>query len=64
MIKNTGYWDRLARVMVGTVLLTSFYYNQDTYWLLIGIVPLVTGFISYCPLYQIFGFSTCPLEKK
>ncbi len=64
MVKNTGSWDRLARVMVGTILLTSFYYNQDTYWLLIGIVPLVTAFMSYCPLYQVFGLSTCPLEKK
>lgn len=54
MIKNTGSWDRLVRVTIGAILLTSFYYNQDTYWLLIGIVPLVTGWISYCPLYHVF----------
>ena len=64
MMNNTGSLDRLVRVMVGSVLLTSFYFMPDAYWLLIGIVPLVTGFVSYCPLYQLFGFSSCPLSRK
>jgi hypothetical protein len=64
--KNVGSIDRALRVLLGLALLAGFFLDSDgAYrWLyLIGIVPLVTGLMSSCPLYSIFGLSTCPMKK-
>ena len=64
--KNVGTFDRAARIVLGVVLLAMFFIFPDAswrYWTLIGIVPLATGLISSCPLYTIFGLSSCPLSK-
>lgn len=64
--KNVGSIDRALRIIVGLALLAGFALNSHaTYsWLyLIGIIPLVTGLMSSCPLYSILGLSTCPLKK-
>lgn len=64
--KNVGNIDRILRIVVGLALLAGFFLNTEaTYrWLyLIGLVPLATGLLSSCPLYSIFGMSTCPLKK-
>ncbi len=64
--KNVGAFDRAARIVLGVVLLAMFFIFPDAswrYWTLIGIVPLATGLISSCPLYTIFGLSSCPLSK-
>ncbi|WP_294607951.1 DUF2892 domain-containing protein [Roseovarius sp.] len=65
--KNVGSIDRALRIIVGLALLAGFFLNRDgAYsWLyLIGIIPLVTGLLSSCPLYTILGLRTCPMEKK
>jgi hypothetical protein len=64
--KNVGGIDRVLRIVVGLALLAGFFLNADaTYrWAyLIGVVPLLTGIISSCPLYSILGLSTCPMKK-
>ena len=64
--KNVGSIDRTLRILLGLALLLGFVLNREgTYsWLyLIGVVPLVTGLMSSCPLYSILGLSTCPLKK-
>ena len=64
--KNIGSIDRALRIIVGLALLAGFFLNADAAyrWLyLIGIIPLATGLMSNCPLYSIFGLSTCPLKK-
>ena len=64
--KNVGSIDRILRIVVGLALIAGFFLNADgAYrWLyLIGIVPLATGLMSTCPLYRIFGFSTCPVGR-
>lgn len=64
--KNVGSIDRALRVLLGLALLVGFVLNRDSAysWLyLIGVVPLVTGLMSSCPLYTILGLSTCPLKK-
>lgn len=66
MTKNIGGLDRILRIVVGLALLAGFAFNSGgTYsWLyLIGIVPLATGLMRSCPLYSIFGLSTCPMKK-
>jgi hypothetical protein len=64
--KNVGGIDRVVRIVVGLALIAGFFLNADaTYrWLyLIGIVPLLTGLMSTCPLYSVLGISTCPAKK-
>jgi hypothetical protein len=63
---NVGTVDRVIRIVVGLALLAGFFLNADASmrWLyLIGIVPLATGLMSTCPLYSLFGFSTCPMKR-
>ena len=64
--KNVGSIDRLLRIVVGLVILSLFFIYPDAswrYWTLIGIVPLLTGLLSTCPLYSLLGMSTCPMKK-
>ncbi|WP_417245492.1 DUF2892 domain-containing protein [Celeribacter sp.] len=62
MKKNVGNLDRILRIVVGLALLLGFFLSSGASlrWLyLIGIIPLVTGLMSSCPLYSIFGINTC-----
>ncbi|MGE6741636.1 YgaP family membrane protein [Allorhizobium pseudoryzae] len=64
--KNVGSIDRLLRIVAGIVLLSLFFIFPDASWryvTLIGVVPLLTGLMSSCPLYSLFGLSTCPVRK-
>lgn len=56
---NVGGIDRLLRIVVGIVLLSLAFVGPRTPWGLIGIVPLVTGLFSTCPLYSLLGIRTC-----
>ena len=65
LAKNVGKIDRNMRIIVGIALLVAFFAFPDSglRWLmLIGIVPLVTGLMGTCPIYSIFGISTCPTK--
>lgn len=64
MKQNAGTLDRAARVVVGVGVLSMFFVGPQTPWALIGIVPILTGLVGYCPLYSVLGFSTCPISKK
>ncbi|PTQ74512.1 YgaP family membrane protein [Celeribacter persicus] len=60
--KNVGSLDRILRIVIGLALIIGFFVNTEASlrWLyLIGIIPLVTGLMSSCPLYSIFGINTC-----
>ncbi len=63
MTKNEGTIDRVLRVIAGLVLLSLVFIEPQTMWGLIGIVPLATGLIGFCPLYSIFGINTCPMKN-
>ncbi len=64
---NEGTVDRALRVIVGVALLVWFFIDQGTgalhYAKLIGIVPILTGLVGWCPLYSILGISTCPMKQ-
>ncbi len=65
MKTNVGSIDRTVRVILGLSILGAGYYFKN--WLgLIGIVPLLTAFVGFCPAYLPFGLSTCakPDAKK
>lgn len=64
--RNVGGMDRILRIVIGLALLAAFFYfPASSYrWLfLVGIIPLATGLMSTCPLYRLFGVSTCPLKR-
>ncbi|MFX4227627.1 MAG: DUF2892 domain-containing protein [Porticoccaceae bacterium] len=63
MKTNEGTLDRIIRVIVGLVLLSTVVIGPQSLVGLIGLIPLLTGVIGFCPLYKIFGLSTCPLNK-
>lgn len=56
---NEGKLDRILRVVVGLVLIALVYVGPQTQWGWIGIVPLLTGIVGFCPAYKLFGIDTC-----
>lgn len=63
---NVGSVDRTLRVVVGIALLVAFFLLPEAsyrWFLLIGVVPLVTGLMGSCLLYSVFGLSTCSLKS-
>jgi hypothetical protein len=68
MKANVGGIDRGFRIVAGIVLLALVFIlkSEDGLWLwgLIGIVPLATGLMNWCPAYSLFGMSTCQVEEK
>lgn len=63
-MKNVGGFDRFARIIVGIALIALSYTGYIGTWGYIGIIPLITGLFSRCPLYALIGLSTCPLSRK
>ncbi len=60
--RNEHKLDRAGRVVLGIGLLSLVFVGPQTYWGLIGLVPLVTGLVGTCPLYSALGISTCPRD--
>ena len=54
---NVGKTDRMIRKVAGVVIIAAGIYYQS-WWGAIGIVPLLTGALRWCPPYQLFGIST------
>lgn len=57
MKKNIGITDKWIRVVIGLALGVAGIYFKS-WWGLIGLIPLATAFINWCPLYLPFGIST------
>ncbi len=51
--------DRVVRVIVGVVILSLAFFGPKSPWALFGLVPLITGIVGTCPVYRLFGISTC-----
>ena len=60
---NEGTIDRVLRVVVGLVLIGLAAAGTVGVWGYIGVVPLLTGLVGFCPAYAIFGISTCAMKK-
>lgn len=56
---NVGGIDRVLRVVAGLVLLSLIFVGPKSWWGLVGLVPLATAAIGFCPLYPLVGLSTC-----
>jgi len=55
---NEGVIDRTIRVVIGALLLLVALTIRGGGWAYIGLIPLITGTIGYCPIYSAFGIST------
>jgi hypothetical protein len=63
MKANVGGIDRILRIIVGALLILWAILGGPV-WAWIGVVPLATGFIKFCPLYPILGLSTCKRDGQ
>lgn len=61
---NVGSVDRGLRIGAGALLIGLAAAGAVGAWGYIGVVPLATGVLRFCPAYKIFGFSTCPVAKR
>ncbi len=61
---NAGTIDRAIRVVLGVVLIALVFVGPKSPWGLVGIVPLATGLLGFCPAYRLFGVNTCKLPEK
>ena len=59
MTKNVGGVDRTLRIVVGLALIAAAATGTIGLWGYIGLVPLATGLMGWCPPYAILGFNTC-----
>jgi hypothetical protein len=64
MKTNEGTIDRALRVAVGILLLALTLTNTIGMWGWIGVVPLLTGAIGWCPLYTVLGINTCSMKNS
>ena len=61
-LKNEGTIDRALRVVVGLAVLSLVFVGPQTAWGWVGLVPLATGLVGFCPLYSILGINPCSLR--
>lgn len=63
-MKNMGTLDRVVRVVIGLVLLSLLVvlHGGARYIGLVGLIPLATALVGFCPLYRLLGIRTCPLQ--
>lgn len=69
MKKNMGSTDKIIRLVVAAIIAVLYFMNILTGTL--GVVLLIfagifvlTSLVSFCPLYTLFGFSSCPAKKN
>jgi Protein of unknown function (DUF2892) len=63
MKSNVGEKDKVIRIILSVIIAgIGIYYHS--WWGIIAIVPLITAFMSFCPLYSLFGMNTCSNKTK
>lgn len=65
MKSNVGGIDKTIRIVLGLAILALFFVLPDgqRYWSLLGVVPLLTGLVNFCPLYTLIGINTCQVRR-
>ena len=64
MKTNIGSIDRVVRIIAGVTLIALAATGIIGVWGYLGVVPLLTAFVRFCPAYLPFGISTCATEKQ
>lgn len=63
MTTNIHSIERAGRIVLGGILTSFAFWGPTNYWFLLGLVPLATGLIGWCPPYAMLGISTCPAKN-
>jgi hypothetical protein len=63
MSRNEGTIDRGLRILAGLVLISLVFIGPQTAWGWVGLVPLLTGALGFCPLYRVLGINTCGMKS-
>jgi membrane protein implicated in regulation of membrane protease activity len=63
MKKNVGNIERAIRIIVGLVLISLVFIGPQSAWGWIGVIPLATGLIGWCPPYSLLGINTCKTKE-
>lgn len=64
MTINESFFDRWLRVMIGGIITSFAFWGPETPWAYLGLIPVLTGVIGFCPLYALFGVSTCSVSSR
>jgi len=64
MNSNVGGIDRIARIVIGLMLIGLTLMGTIGVWGWLGVVPLITGLVGWCPPYALFGFNTCTVKNN
>ena len=59
MTRNIGNTERLIRLVVGLAILSLTVIGPQSMWGLLGLVPILTAAIGWCPPYSLLGINTC-----
>lgn len=63
MAANVGGIDKILRIAVGAALIGATVAGLLPVWGYVGIVPLATGLMGWCPFYPLLGINSCPMKK-
>jgi len=64
MKTNVGATDKTIRIVIGVVFIILAVLSKSWWLVIIGLLPLITGLIGYCPLYTLLGISTCKTKTE
>ena len=59
---NIGRFDQILRIVIGLIFIAFAYFEITGSWAYLGVVPLFTGLVRWCPIYSVLGFQTCPVH--
>ncbi len=63
-MKNVGTIDRVARLIVGFALIAIVFVGPQTPWGWIGVIPVATALVGFCPAYRLLGLRTCKVAPQ
>jgi hypothetical protein len=61
---NVGGVDRILRIVIGLVFIALAATGTVGWWGWLGVIPLLTGVVRFCPLYSLVGMNTCPMKAR
>ncbi len=59
MKKNVHTIERAVRILIGAAVVSLVFVGPQSHWGWLGLIPLATGLLGWCPPYAMLGISTC-----
>lgn len=64
MKQNIHQKERVARIVLGLFISSLAFWGPTNLWFLLGLIPVLTGVLGWCPPYAMLGINTCNIGKK